>query len=206
MRDSGDTGAQKQTGGRRRPKLVRSGRLSVAHTYVDLFRYIMGAETVELGILHISNDSVQGDIVIENCTCLLGASTNNGLRGWEAMRALLTPTAPKNAIFQYHDFTGSDIGGLNQGLNIKLARVVAMMPELPADVEDLSSRNSLIKMRAMNVDRLTSDEVAQQAVTAYLVQEVQKFEERSMRFRAAILWSFFAIMVLAAIEIHGLHL
>ncbi|HEY9759908.1 MAG TPA: hypothetical protein V6C97_32410 [Oculatellaceae cyanobacterium] len=194
---------QNQIGRRVSPKLVKSGRLSAPHSYVDLLHFVMSAESVELGILHISSKSLQGDIVISSCISMPGASTSTGLTGWDAIRALLSL---KSAVYQYHDFSDADIGGLDQGLTIKLARVVAMMPDLPANVEDLSSRSSLNKMRAMNAERLAADEAAQKVVSSYLIQEVQRFEERSMRFRAAILWSFFVLMVLAAIGIHGLHL
>lgn len=202
MHEPAATARQNQTARRSRPKLVKSGRLNAPHSYIDMLHLVMSAESVELGILHISSKSLQGDIVVSSCTSMLGASTNTGLTGWEAIRTLLSL---RSAVYQYHDFSGADIGGLNQGVSIKLARVVAMMPDLPANVEDLSSRSSLNKMRAMNAERLAADEAAQKAVSSYLIEEVQRFEERSMRFRAAILWSFFVLMVLAAIGIHCQH-
>ena len=183
-----------------RPRLVRSGKVASGRPFTQILQLITSADnSVELGILHIRGSMVQGDIVIASGTFILGASTNSGSTGWAAVRQLLQLT---DAVYQFHDFSQSDIGSLDQGMEVKLSRVIALLPDLPPTLEELSAKVSLTRMRSMNIDEIISDRLAEQATTKYLAREVKNFEEKSMRFRAVILWSFCALMTLAALAIH----
>jgi hypothetical protein len=175
------------------PRLVRSGRISSATSYKEILRLIHTNRVVEMGILHIRGKSIQGDIVISGGIRIIGAATSAGRSGWSAAKELL---GVNDGLFQFHDFTGVNIGSLDQALDVRIPNVIDAMPNLPDNFNDLNVRNSMHRIRAMNLDRLVEDKVAEQAVLAHVKREVQSFEERTMQFRAIILWSFFALLSL----------
>jgi hypothetical protein len=175
------------------PRLVRSGRISSANSYKEILRLIHTNRVVDMGILHIRGKSTQGDIVISGGIKILGAATTGGRSGWTAAKELLSVT---DGLFQFHDFSGVNIGSLDQALEVRIPNVLDAMPNLPDNFNDLNVRNSMHRIRAMNLDKLVEDKAAEQAVLAHVKREVQTFEEKTMHFRAIILWSFFAIVSL----------
>lgn len=198
-----DTGAQRKGECRKKkstgsPKLVRSGKLGNERSFQTVLRSL-AQEDVELGLLHIQGKILQGDVVVASGSIILGASTNSGLSGWAAARELLML---KEATFQLHDFSDTNIGSLDQGLSIKLARVIEALPELPEKLEALSARVSINRMRAVDVDEMNSKRLADLAVTKYLSNELYKFEEKSMKWRAVTLWGFFAVASLSILFVY----
>jgi hypothetical protein len=175
------------------PRLVRSGRISSANSYKEILRLIHTNRVVDMGILHIRGKSTQGDIVISGGIKIIGAATTGGRSGWTAAKELLSVT---DGLFQFHDFSGVNIGSLDQALEVRIPNVLDAMPNLPDNFNDLNVRNSMHRIRAMNLDKLVEDKAAEQAVLAHVKREVQTFEEKTMHFRAIILWSFFAIVSL----------
>ena len=175
------------------PRLVRSGRISSANSYKEILRLIHTNRVVDMGILHIRGKSTQGDIVISGGIKIIGAATSGGRSGWAAAKELLSVT---DGLFQFHDFSGVNIGSLDQALEVRIPNVLDAMPNLPDNFNDLNVRNSMHRIRAMNLDKIVEDKAAEQAVLAHVKREVQTFEEKTMHFRAIILWSFFAILSL----------
>ncbi len=199
MNNNGANGATtRQLKGK--PRLVRSGKVAVGRPFAKVLQLLMSNEnTVELGILHVRGAVFQGDIVIASGQYILGASTSCGLTGWRAVRTLLQLN---DAVYQFHDFGNTDIGSLDQGMSVRVQRILGLLPNLPETLEEFNASVSVNRIRAMNIDQIIEDKMAEKATTKYLAQEVQKFEEKTMQFRAIILWGFFALMSLAAVLIH----
>jgi hypothetical protein len=184
------------------PRLIRSGRINSASSYKEILRLIITNRVVEMGILHIRGKSVQGDIVISGGIKIIGASTSAGRSGWAAAKELLGVT---DGLFQFHDFSGVNIGSLDQALEVRVPNVIDAMPNLPDNFSDLNVRSSMHRIRAMNLESLVQDKAAEQAVLTHVRREVQNFEERTMQFRAIILWSFFALLSLLTFCVVKLH-
>jgi hypothetical protein len=184
------------------PRLVRSGRINSATSYKEILRLINTSKVVEMGILHIRGKATQGDIVISGGIKIVGASTSAGRSGWTAAKELLSVT---DGLFQFHDFTGVNIGSLDQALEVRIPSVIDAMPNLPDNFSDLNVRSSMHRIRAMNLEKMVEDRVAEQAVLAHVKREVQNFEDRSMQFRAIVLWSFFALLSLVTMCMIKLH-
>jgi hypothetical protein len=184
------------------PRLVRSGRISSATSYKEILRLINTNRLVDIGILHIHGKLMQGDIVICGGIKIIGASTSAGRSGWMAAKELLSVT---EGLFQFHDFTGVNIGSLDQALEVRISAVIDSMPNLPDNFSDLNVRSSMHRIRAMNIEKMVEDRVAEQAVMSHVKREVQNFEDRSMQFRAIILWGFFALLSLVTMGLIKLH-
>jgi hypothetical protein len=90
---------------------------------------------------------VQGDVLIAKGKQILGASTYSGLGNWDAVKVLLSVT---EASYEFHDFTQVNIGNLNQGLTIRVTKIIETLPKLPDLLEALNTRLTLNRIRAID--------------------------------------------------------
>jgi hypothetical protein len=185
------------------PKVIRSGRLGTGASFQNLLRSLAMIENVELGILHVvaSGSGLQGDVALASGTHILGASTNQATSGWTAMRTIF---GLHSVDYRYLDYSGADIGSLDQGYAIKVRQIVDALPCLPELPDDLQGQNTLRAVRVVNLDAIRAAKQAESAKLQLIRKDVKKFEESTMKWRALVMWSLFAIIALGTVAANGL--
>ena len=174
-------------------KIVQSGKIWSNRTSREVLWSIMKLQKVDQGVLRIvsADKKVDGCVALANGMYILGANTEGGATGYEAVKQLLRLG---EATFQYIDYTNSDLGVLDQDLKIRVTQLINMLPNLPENMGQMQGTNTLNRIRAMDVEELTAIKKAAEAgVDQNVLQQVRQFEDKSMRWRALALWGTFAI-------------
>lgn len=179
------------------PKVVQSGKIWSNRTSREVLWSIMKLQKVDTGVLHIVSvdKSVDGHIALANGMYVVGARTAAGNSAYPAVKQLLRLP---DATFQYLDYSNSDLGELDQDLKIRVTQLINLLPDLPEAMEQMQGTNTLNRIRAMDVEELAAIKKAAEAgVDQNVVQQIRTFENKSMRWRALILWGGFLALSIA---------
>lgn len=172
-------------------KLLTQGKIWANRTTREILWSVMKYKKVAVGVLHIvgPHDTIEGDICIHNGIFVVGGRLKNGKAdGYGAIRTLLML---KDGKFEYLDYSEVDVPEFNQGLKIRLTQLINKLPALPVQLEELMGANTLNRMRSFDASELPNEEAM---IDKDTFAQLQSWETRTMRLRAAAFWALFGII------------
>lgn len=171
-------------------KLLTQGKIWASRTTREILWSVMKYKKVAVGVLHISgpNETVEGDICIHNGIFVVGGKLSKGRDGYDAIKALLML---KEGKFEYLDYSDVDVPEFNQGLKIRLTQLINKLPTLPPTLEELMGANTLNRMRSFEAGQAPSEEAM---IDKETFAQLQSWETRTMRLRAAAFWGLFVVI------------
>lgn len=179
-------------------KQILSGKIWSNRTAREVLYSILKIKNVDMGVLRITSadKSLDGDIGVARGIYLVGgAMRGRSTSGYEVIRLLLSL---KEGQFQYLDFGDSFPKELDQDFKVRLTDVINVLPNLPERLEEITSKQTLNRIRSMNTEGPAPTE--ESMIDQKALSQIQDFERKSMRLRAAAFWATFVVVAsLAAV-------
>ncbi|MBS2002306.1 MAG: hypothetical protein U0103_03845 [Candidatus Obscuribacterales bacterium] len=172
-------------------RLLTQGKIWANRTTREILWSVMKYKKVAVGVLHVlgPHDTIEGEICILNGIFVVGGKLKNGKAdGYAAIRTLLML---KDGKFEYLDYSEVDVPDLNQGLKIRLTQLINKLPDLPVSLEELMGANTLNRMRSFEAGQPPSEEAL---IDKDTFAQLQNWEARTMRLRAAAFWALFVVI------------
>lgn len=172
-------------------RLLTQGKIWANRTTREILWSVMKYKKVAVGVLHVigPNENLEGDICIHNGIFVVGGKMTKGSRvGYDAIRTLLSL---KDGKFEYLDYSDVDVPEFNQGLKIRLTQLINKLPTLPPTLEELMGANTLNRMRSFDAGELPGEEAL---IDKETFAQLQNWEARTMRLRAAAFWALFVVI------------
>lgn len=172
-------------------RLLTQGKIWANRTTREILWSVMKYKKVAVGVLHVSGpgETLEGDICIHNGIFVVGGKLANGKSdGYNAIRTLLML---KDGKFEYLDYSDVDVPEFNQGLKIRLTQLINKLPTLPVTLEELMGANTLNRMRSFEAGAAPSEEAL---IDKETFAQLQSWETRTMRLRAAAFWGLFVVI------------
>lgn len=172
-------------------RTIQTGKIYESRRTREVLWSLMKLRNISSGILRISSPRthLEGDIGICKGIYVSGAMLKNSKEtGYGAVRKLLAVT---DGTFTYLDNGDNGLGELDQNLHLRVTQLINLLPDLPVNHEELMGTNTLNRIRALNIEE--KEEVNEEhLIDSVALQQLQEWEKKSMRWRAATFWGLFA--------------
>lgn len=176
-------------------RTIQSGKIWESRRTREVLWSLMKLRNIHNGVLRISSPRthLEGDIGISKGIYVTGAKLKSSQEtGYGAVRKLLSVT---DGTFTYLDNGENGLGELDQNLHLRVTQLINLLPNLPANHEELMGKNTLNRIRAVNLEQEPAEE---QAIDAVALQQLEEWEKKSMRWRAVTFWGLFAAVSVIA--------
>ena len=185
----------KKAGRPRKYECVLSGTLHAGTTPREVLWSVLKERSVHSGILRITDvdSKVEGELGIFQGTFVVGAAMKGGKQaGYEALKILL---AVRNGTYKYTNYVDPLPPTVDNFERIRLTSLISIWPNLPSSVEELSSRNSLNRMRGITgAEAVVAKNSEASVIDRNVMEQLQAWDDRHMNLRAAAFWSTFVVV------------
>lgn len=174
-------------------RAVQSGKIWENRSTREVLWGLMKLQKISNGILKIQSPKtkVDGEIGVNRGIYLTGARTRIGETGYAAIKKLLSV---QEGSFSFVDNGVEGLGDLDQNLKVRITQVINVWPNLPERLEDLTAKNTLSRIRAIDPEAQPTEE---DMVDQDVAKQLREWEEKSMGSRAIVFWSLFAVISIA---------
>lgn len=175
-----------------KPKQISTGKIWANRTAREVLWSVLKVKNVEFGVLRIVSQQkgLDGDIgVIRGIYLVGGAMRGQDTKGYDVIKLLLSQ---KEGTFYHLDYGDQIPAELDQGFKVRITDVINVLPDIPARLEDIAGKNTLNRIRGFSPEETPPSEEAM--IDQKALDQLQSWEKRSMRLRAAAFWATFVVV------------